>query len=80
VYSYTESPYFEDIYYVGEVKNIPVNELAKQFPHLNTRRSRRYNKKKKHTNKTNYNTTNTNKIKKKITTKFKFYILIIKLI
>ena len=35
VYSYTESPYFEDIYYVGEVKSIPVNELAKQFPHLN---------------------------------------------
>ena len=34
VYSYTESPYFEDIYYVGEVKAIPVNELAKQFPHL----------------------------------------------
>jgi hypothetical protein len=34
VYSYTESPYFDDIYYVGEVKNIPVNELIKQFPHL----------------------------------------------
>ena len=34
VYSYTESPYFEEIYYVGEVKSIPVNELAKQFPHL----------------------------------------------
>jgi len=34
VYSYTESPYFDDIYYVGEVKNIPINELAKQFPHL----------------------------------------------
>jgi hypothetical protein len=34
VYSYTESPYFEDIYYVGEVKTIPINELAKQLPHL----------------------------------------------
>ena len=34
VYSYTESPYFDDIYYVGEVKMIPINELAKQFPHL----------------------------------------------
>jgi len=34
VYSYTDSPYFEDVYYVGEVKSIPVNELAKQFPHL----------------------------------------------
>jgi len=34
VYSYSESPYFEDIYYVGEVKIIPVNELIKQFPDL----------------------------------------------
>jgi len=34
VYSYTDSPYFEDIYYVGEVKTIPINELVKQFPHL----------------------------------------------
>jgi len=34
VYSYSESPYFEDIYYVGEVKTIPINELVKQFPHL----------------------------------------------
>jgi len=34
VYSYTESPYFEDLYYVGEVKKIPVNELVKQFPFL----------------------------------------------
>jgi hypothetical protein len=34
VYSYTESPYFDDIYYCGEVKNIPINELKKQFPHL----------------------------------------------
>jgi len=32
VYSHTDSPYFDDIYYVGEVKTIPVNELAKQFP------------------------------------------------
>tara|TARA_R110002012_G_scaffold83792_5_gene210533 strand:- start:984 stop:3380 length:2397 start_codon:yes stop_codon:yes gene_type:complete len=34
VYSHTESPYFEDIYYVGEMKTIPINELIKQFPHL----------------------------------------------
>jgi len=34
VYSHTDSPYFDDIYYVGEVKEIPMNELAKQFPHL----------------------------------------------
>ncbi len=34
VYSHTESPYFDDIYYVGEVKEIPINELVKQFPDL----------------------------------------------
>jgi len=34
VYSYSESPYFEDVYYVGEVKHVPLNELAKEFPHL----------------------------------------------
>ena len=34
IYSYTESPYFDDIYYVGEVKEIPINELVKEFPHL----------------------------------------------
>ena len=36
VYSYTESPHFDDIYYIGEVKTIPVNELIKQFPDLST--------------------------------------------
>ena len=34
VYSYTENPYFEDIYYIGEVKTIPINELKKEFPNL----------------------------------------------
>ena len=34
VYSYTDSPYFDDIYYVGEVKYIPINEVAKEFTHL----------------------------------------------
>ena len=34
VYSHSESPYFEDIYYIGEVKTIPINELVKQFPYL----------------------------------------------
>jgi hypothetical protein len=34
VYSYTNSPYFDDIYYVGEVKQIPINELVKEFPSL----------------------------------------------
>ena len=34
VYSHTESPYFDDIYYIGEVKEIPINELVKEFEHL----------------------------------------------
>ena len=34
VYSYSESPHFDDIYYIGEIKTIPINELAKEFPHL----------------------------------------------
>ena len=58
VYSYTDSPYFEDIYYVGEVKSIPVNELAKEFPHLtesdleDIMKSKSYNK---NSNKSRYN-------------------------
>jgi len=34
VYSYTEDPNFEDIYYVGEVKAITIAELKKQFPNI----------------------------------------------
>ena len=34
VYSYTDDPNFEDLYYVGEVKNISLPELKKQFPDL----------------------------------------------
>ena len=34
VYSYTEDPNFQDIYYVGEVKAISIPELKKQFPDL----------------------------------------------
>ena len=34
IYSHTDSPYFEDVYYVGEVKVIPMNELKKEFPNL----------------------------------------------
>ena len=55
VYSYTDSPYFEDIYYVGEVKSIPVNELAKQFPHL-TESDLEDIMKNKSTTQNNYNT------------------------
>jgi len=34
IYSYTEDPNFEDIYYVGEVKSITIPELKKQFPNI----------------------------------------------
>ena len=34
VYSHTESPYFDDIYYIGEIKELPINELVKEFPKL----------------------------------------------
>ena len=34
VYSYTYSPYFDDIYYVGEVRSVTINELKQQFPNL----------------------------------------------
>tara|TARA_R110000796_G_scaffold178505_1_gene295193 strand:- start:414 stop:2834 length:2421 start_codon:yes stop_codon:yes gene_type:complete len=34
VYSYTEDPNFEDVYYVGEVKSVSLEELKKQFPYL----------------------------------------------
>ena len=34
VYSYTESPYFDDLYYVGEIRRVSLVELKKQFPNL----------------------------------------------
>ena len=34
VWSYTEDPFFKDIYYAGEVKTVHVNELIKEFPWL----------------------------------------------
>ena len=34
VYSYTDDPNFEDIYYVGEVKSLTIPELKKQFPEI----------------------------------------------
>jgi len=34
VYSYTQDPNFEDIYYVGEVKSVSLEEVKKQFPYL----------------------------------------------
>ena len=34
VYSYTDDPNFQDVYYFGEIKQIKSNELKKQFPGL----------------------------------------------
>ena len=34
VHSYTESPYFDDLYYIGEVERVSVSDLAKRFPSL----------------------------------------------
>ena len=34
IYSYTNDPNFEDVYYVGEVKSITIPELKKQFPQI----------------------------------------------
>ena len=34
VYSYSEDPNFEDIYYVGELKAITIPELKKEFPDI----------------------------------------------
>ena len=34
IYSYTEDPNFEDVYYFGEVKRIRSNQLKKEFPNL----------------------------------------------
>ena len=57
VYSYSNSPYFDDIYYVGEVKVIPINELVKQFPDLTQDELEDIVKNKSH-NTNNFNTRN----------------------
>ena len=59
VYSYTESPYFNDIYYAGEVKMVSINELVKQFPNLTQEDLEDIVKNKNH-KQTNYNKTGSN--------------------
>jgi hypothetical protein len=34
VYSYTNDPNFEDVYYVGEIKSMTLAEIKKKFPYL----------------------------------------------
>ena len=42
VYSHTDSPYFDDVYYIGEVKDIYINELKKEFPDLSDEDLKKY--------------------------------------
>ena len=44
VYSYTEDPNFEDIYYVGEIKAITIPELKKEFPNISNEELERIQK------------------------------------
>ena len=44
VYSYTEDPNFEDIYYVGEIKSITIPELKKEFPGISNEELERIQK------------------------------------
>ena len=34
IYSYTNDPNFEDIYYIGEIKSLTLAEIKKRFPYL----------------------------------------------
>ena len=34
VWSFTEDPNFEDLYYVGEIRNLSLSEVKRQFPNL----------------------------------------------
>jgi len=44
IYSYTEDPNFEDVYYVGEVKSITIPELKKEFPNISNEELERIQK------------------------------------
>ena len=45
VYSFTESPYFDDLYYVGEIKKVSIVELKKQFPNITDEEIKEYRRK-----------------------------------
>jgi len=44
VYSYTEDPNFENIYYAGELKSITIPELKKEFPNISSKELERIQK------------------------------------
>ena len=60
VYSYTESPYFEDIYYVGEVKSMTMAEIKKMFPSLDDNALQEIKSKGTHYSSDTYNASITN--------------------
>ena len=80
VYSYTEDPNFEDIYYVGEVKTIPINELKKEFPNLTDEDLKAIEAQSIHSDGYANNRSINQSTIIMIKIKYKFYILIIKLI
>ena len=54
VYSYTEDPNFEDIYYVGEVKNLSLSEVKRLYPQLTNEELEEIQKYKGPSNYSNY--------------------------
>ena len=44
VWSYTNDPNFQDLYYVGEIKSLSIPELKKQFPNLTSEELRKIQK------------------------------------
>jgi len=54
VYSYTEDPNFEDVYYVGEVKNLSLSEIKRLYPYLTSEELEEIQKYKGPSNYTNY--------------------------
>ena len=51
VYSYTEDPNFQDLWYIGEVKSINLGELKKEFPNITDEELREIEK---YPNRSNY--------------------------
>jgi len=75
VYSYTEDPNFEDIYYVGEMKSMSLQEVKKLFPYLTDSELEEIQK---YPGDANY--TRNYMVKMINITRFRFYFLNIKLI
>ena len=64
IHSYSESPYFDDMWYVGEVKNVTITELKKQFPQLTLEEIKELEDNK--SNKSSYGSRENNKTKESV--------------